>query len=106
MQQLVNTVLLCRIAKALNPAMTCDVQTLITDAACLTCIPPGMQSLVNTALLCNIASAISAATGAAGQVTCGNGAPSTAPTPGCGIYYDKVSTAFYYWDGAAWQLKV
>lgn len=36
----------------------CDVPTLVSEAVCYTCIPPGMQELVNTALLCRIARAL------------------------------------------------
>ena len=66
-----------------------------------------MLQLIQTQLLCNIASAISAVVGATGQVTCGTGAPTSTPAASaCVIYIDKTSTAIYYWDGAAWQLKV
>ena len=36
----------------------CNVQDLVSEAACYTCISPGMQELVNTALLCRIARAL------------------------------------------------
>lgn len=41
-----------------------------------------------------------------GSVLCGAVPPVAAPTGSCALYYDTVSTALYYWDGAAWQLKV
>lgn len=117
MQQLVNTALLCRIATALNPAMTCDVQTLVSEAACFTCIPPGMQALVNTQLLCNIAGAL---TGSGGGSIVGSGClPSTNGDPegvlvspcSPALAVDPNTKAIYMFTGVAgtsvgWQLKV
>lgn len=44
--------------------------------------------------------------GGIGSVLCGVVAPVAPPATACALYYDTVSTALYYWDGAAWQLKV
>ena len=102
--QIAQTSLLCRIAQALTPGMTCDVQTLLSDGACFACLPPGMLQVVQAQLLCEISAALTGGVGQ--QVLCGDVAPTTAPTNGCSIYYDRVSAAFYFWNGASWSLKV
>lgn len=106
-QNALKLALLCRIMRALDPAMTCDVATLLSEAAanCFVCQPAGIQAAIELQLLCNISGSL-ASGGVTQQVLCGIVPPTTAPTNGCSIYYDKTSTAFYFWDGAAWQLKV
>lgn len=46
------------------------------------------------------------AAAAAGQVTCGAGAPVAAPANSCAIYYDTTNDAVYIYRGGAWVLKV
>lgn len=98
--------LLCRIAQSLDANMTCDPATLIEEARCFTCLPAGMLQIVQTQLLCNIAGATASGLAPSDQVSCGNGEPVAAPTATCALYVDLLTTALYYWDGAAWQLKV
>lgn len=44
--------------------------------------------------------------GGSSGVTCGAVDPVAAPAGSCGLYYNTTSTALFYWDGAAWALKV
>lgn len=79
-----------------------DPQTLVANAACIdNCIPPGMRMSV----LISLADTIAGGGGASDQVTCGAGAPVTAPSSGCGIYYDTSNDAVYIYRGGAWALK-
>lgn len=80
-----------------------DAQTLINNASCIDCaIPPGMRLSVLIALADSIAGGLAPSD----QVTCGSGAPVTAPSSGCGIYYDTANDAVYIYRGGAWVLKV
>lgn len=49
-----------------------------------------------------------ATNGASGgdAVTCGVGAPVTAPASGCGVYIDTATDAVYIYRLGAWSLKV
>lgn len=87
---------------ATNAGMT--MEQVIAGSACWRCIADFQAA--ELFLLNQIATDTAAAAAAAGQVQCGAVPPTTPPTGSCSIYYDTVSTAFYYWDGAAWQLKV
>lgn len=80
------------------------IEEIIAGSACYRCLAD--FNAAQLFLLNAIATDTAAAAAAAGQVQCGAVPPTTPPTGSCSIYYDTVSTAFYYWDGAAWQLKV
>lgn len=86
--------------------MTMD--QVIAGSACWRCISDfsAAELFLLNSIATSTAAAAAAAAATAGQVSCGDVPPTTAPTNTCSIYYDRVSTAFYYWDGAAWQLKV
>lgn len=83
--------------------VSADPTTLVANAVCIdTCIPQGLKPAVVISLLNSIQSGLAPSD----QVSCGHGAPVSTPTAGCSLYVDLDSTALYYWDGAAWQLKV
>lgn len=85
--------------------VSADPNTLMANAACLDCvIPPGMRLSVLISLADTIAGG--GGGGSSGSVTCGAVPPVAAPTGSCGLYYDTNTTALYFWDGAAWQLKI
>src|SRR4029077_19623918 len=84
--QAVMAVLLCRILQAANPVASCDPKTLLQDASCFACLPSGQLQIIQTQLLCEILH--SGGTGGGGtSLLCGSGAPVTAPSSTCAIYY-------------------
>lgn len=81
-----------------------DPTTLMDNARCIdNCVPPGMRLSVLIALADTIANLPAPVSDA---VTCGTGAPTTAPSTGCGVYYDTNNDAVYIYRGGAWVLKV
>lgn len=83
-----------------------DSASLIAAGSCLDCqLPQGVSPRLSIliALADTIASAPAPVSDA---VTCGVGAPTTAPSSGCGVYYDTSNDAVYIYRGGAWALKV
>jgi len=89
--------LLATIAGVTSPSI------IAANATCYRCVPDFESAMLY--LLDTIATNAAAA---AGQVSCGDVAPTTAPTNACTLYYDRVTTALYYWNAttATWILKV
>lgn len=79
------------------------LEQVVAGSSCWKCVPDFQSA--ELFLLNTIATNAAAA---AGQVSCGDVAPTTPPTNSCTIYYDRVTTAFYYWNAttASWVLKV
>jgi hypothetical protein len=77
------------------------VDQIITGSACYRCVVDFQSA--ELFLLNTIASAPAPVSDA---VTCGVGAPVTAPSSGCGVYYDTSNDAVYIYRGGAWVLKV
>lgn len=84
---------------ATNAGMT--MEQVIAGSACWRCLADFQAA--ELFLLNSIASAPAPVSDA---VTCGAGAPSTAPSSGCGVYYDTTNDAVYIYRGGAWVIKV
>lgn len=74
----------------------------MADAACLSCIPPGLQQAIIISLLDTVAGGSSGTN----AVSCGSGAPTSTPTSGCAFYIDTDTDAVYIYRSGAWVLKV
>lgn len=71
---------------------TCNVQTLLDNASCFACLPPGMWALLELQLLCEIA-AVSSASGGAFS---GAGSPEGVVTANPGsTYVDTTGHTFW-----------
>ena len=83
-----------------------DTNSLISGAKCIQqCIPEGMMLAVLVSLASQIVSG-GGTGGSGGAVTCGNGAPTSTPSSGCGIYIQLDSTPpGLYWSyfGGQWN---
>lgn len=80
------------------------IEEIIAGSACFRCLSDFQAAQLF--LLNTIATNGTGGGGGSGEVLCGAVPPVAAPATSCALYYDTVSTALYYWDGAAWQLKV
>ena len=101
--QLMKLSLLAQILTALNPMADTSPQTLLDQAKCYQCYGnSGMWQLMELALLAQIVA--NGSPSASTSVTCGNGAPSTAPAGGCGFYIQQDSVppgqVWEYYSGA------
>jgi len=104
--ELVKTVLLCRILHLNNPMASCDVQDLLNDANCFACLFPFQLSVIQTQLLCEILTA--GGGGGASCLLCGNADPVDAPNCACALYYNMLTSSFWYWDSnlATWAMLI
>lgn len=92
MIQAIRIRLLCAIRD--HETMSCDPQTLVSEANCiLSCMLPHQMKAAEILLLCNLASASSSS----GAVLCGHGAPVADPGVSCAIYYDLDQGDVYKW---------
>lgn len=80
-----------------------DPSTIAANATCFRCVPDFESAML---YLLDVIATNGTGGGGTGSVLCGAVAPVAAPTGTCALYYDTVTTALYYWDGAAWVLKV
>lgn len=85
-------------------AMTCTPQQLLADAKCIAqCIPDGLYEAAMISVLCQI----SAGGGVGGgNVTTGNGAPTSTPGSSAAIYLQQDSVppgVIWEWYGGAWH---
>lgn len=87
--------LLAKLAGVTDPA------TIAANSVCYACVPDKLSALL---YLADVIASNAAA--AEGQVTCGDGAPTTAPTHACAIYYDTANNAEYIYVSGVWVLKV
>lgn len=97
----VRAVLLCQILQTLNPVATCDVQSLMNEAACFDCLDLRQLSVLQTQLLCEILQA----GGAGGQscIVCGDTDPVADPNCTCALGYNRSTGSFWYWDDSLGQ---
>jgi len=59
----------------------CDVQTLLDDAACFTCLSPGVLQILEVALLCQIFNSAGGGGLSGKEIFSGNGSPVGVVTP-------------------------
>lgn len=81
------------------------IEEIIAGSACFRCLSDFQAAqlfLLNTIAT----NGTGGGGGASDQVACGAVDPVAAPAGACGLYYNTVSSALFYWDGAAWILKV
>ena len=104
--ELIKTVILCRILHLNNPMASCDVQDLLDDANCFSCLYPYQLSLIQTQLLCEILNA--GGGGGSSCLLCGNVDPVAAPACACALYYNMLTSSFWYWDNnlATWAMLI
>lgn len=71
--------------------MACDIDALLLDGACYTCLTPKQQQLVRIALLCSVSEALGGGGGGGGGstgfVTRGTGSPEGIVTGGAFLIY-------------------
>lgn len=103
-QQIYKLALLCRIAKALDPSMTCDPAILLSEGAHFACLAPELQRIVELQLLCEISGGVGP--GIASQVQCGTVNPTDPPAGACSLFINTASSELLFWNGTNWQLKV
>lgn len=77
---------------------SCDPQSLINNANCLSCLTPFQLALVQTQLLCELLQA--GGVGGNSCLLCGLVPPTAAPACSCALYYNSSVGSFYYWDAA------
>jgi hypothetical protein len=86
---------------------TCNVQSLLKNAACFNCLSPGEWDIVELQLLCEI---LSAGGGSASNgITCANyggGTPSFVPASGCGMALDTSNNVVWYYYSGLWHSNV
>lgn len=99
-QRIYKLALLCRIAKALVPAMNCDPAVLLSAGAPFACLTPELQRIAELQLLCSISG------GASQQVTSGPADPVGVPPAVSALYYNTTSSAIFEAINGAWVLKV
>lgn len=102
--QLVQTSLLCRLA--FPEVLMCDVQALMSQAACFGCLTQHQLQLVQTQLLCLIFE--NGGGGGGTCLTCGAADPVIAATCPCSLYYNTTTASFWYWDDglAQWFMLI
>jgi len=86
---------------------TCDVQTLLDDAACFTCLSPGVLQILEVALLCQIFNSAGGGGLSGKEIFSGNGDPNgvITPTVADGLYYQRDSVPpnqVWIWQDGAW----
>ena len=91
--------LLVQILQHYDPMASSDVDTLMADSVCFTCLEPRQMGAIQTQLLSAIYEAIT--TGGASGVGCGAVDPVGDPGMACGLYYNTVTSALFYWDDGA-----
>lgn len=78
--------------------MACDINTLLSEAKCFSCLDEKSQLAVIATLLCGIAEAGGGGGGGV-QYFAGSGPPTTqTPANGAGAYYDYTNKATYNWN--------
>lgn len=87
--------------------MACDVDALLLDGACYTCLTPRQRALVKISLLCSISAAISGGGGGGGGggvqfAQRGSGSPEGVVTGGTIVlYYDITGNTFWAFRGTS-----
>ena len=80
---------------------TCNVQTLLANAACFECLSPGMWEIIELQLLCEILAVGGGGGGGGGGVNnfAVAGPPTTqVPANNAGTYYDYTNKILYNWN--------
>lgn len=97
------TYLLCQIARAGDPSMSCDPNELQAAAKCFCGIDPLTISYIQTYLLCQIMQ--NGGGGGGSCLLCGVVSPiisGVIPECECAVYYNKLTSEFWDWDGSQW----
>lgn len=82
----------------------CNVQSLLNDANCFSCLGQKELDVIQTQLMCEIV--IAGGVGGQSCNKCGDVDPTEDPNCDCATYYNNLTGKFWVWDDTAGEWRI